>query len=207
MSRATEINKSARDIRAEGKEAMRLGLLDIASQVLEKEGPNALSMRGIAERAGCSTTVLYTLFGGKEGLADGLYLEGFRRLREALENVREENVLEQLKSLNRTYRQVALKNPTYYAVMFERPIPEYRPSIESKQVAWESIKPLMKTVQQCIKQGHFKKGNPEMMSMELWTIAHGLVSVELAGYFPGKTKLADDMHEKALADMICAWSR
>jgi AcrR family transcriptional regulator len=199
-------SKVLRDIRAEGKDAMRRGLLDIASQVLEKEGPNALSMRRIAEQAGCSTTVLYTLFGGKEGLADGLYLEGFRRLHEALENVKEKNALEQFKSLNRTYRQVALENPTYYAVMFERPIPEYRPSIKSKQVAWESIKPLMKTIQQCIKQGHFKKGNAEIMAMELWTIAHGLVSVELAGYFPGKTNLADTMHEKALDDMVRAWS-
>jgi AcrR family transcriptional regulator len=200
-------SKILRDIRTEGKEAMRRGLLDIASQVLEKEGPNALSMRRIAEQAGCSTTVLYTLFGGKEGLADGLYLEGFRRLREALDKVKEKNALEQLKSLNRTYRQVALKNPTYYAVMFERPIPEYRPSIESKQVAWGSLGPLIKTIQQCIQQGLFKKGNAEIMAMELWTIAHGLVSVELAGYFPGKTSLADDMHEKALDDMIRAWSQ
>lgn len=185
---------------------MRRGLLDIASTVLEKEGPNALSMRHIAEKAGCSTTVLYTLFGGKEGLADGLYLEGFRRLRAALENVNEKTPLEQLKRLNRTYRQIALQHPTYYAVMFERPIPEYRPSDKSKQVAWDSLKPLIKTIQQCIRRGHFKKGNAEMMAMELWTIAHGLVSVELAGYFPGKTSLADDMHEKALNDMIRAWS-
>jgi AcrR family transcriptional regulator len=197
---------STRDIRAEGKEAMRLGLLDIASQVLEREGPNALSMRHIAEQAGCSTTVLYTLFGGKEGLADGLYLEGFRRLREALEKVKEKNALEQLKSLNRTYRQIALLNPTYYAVMFERPIPEYRPSNESRLVAWGSLEPLINTIQLCITQGQFKKGNAEMMAMELWTIAHGLVSVELAGYFPGKTSLADAMHEKALDDMIRAWS-
>lgn len=205
MPRPTK-SKTLRDIRAEGKEAMRLGLLDIASQVLEKEGPNALSMRHIAEQAGCSTTVLYTLFGGKEGLAEGLYLEGFRRLQEALDNVREKSALEQLKNLNRTYRQVALENPTYYAVMFERPIPEYRPSNDNKQVAWGCLGPLIKTIQQCISQGHFRKGNAEMMAMELWTIAHGLVSVELAGYFPGKSTLADDMHEKALADMIRAWS-
>jgi AcrR family transcriptional regulator len=198
-------SKVLKDIRAEGKEAMRRGLLDIASDLLEQEGPNALSMRHIAEKAGCSTTVLYTLFGGKEGLADGLYLEGFRRLREALENVREKNALEQLKKLNRTYRQVALKNPTYYAVMFERPIPEYRPGEESKQAAWQSMEPLIKAIRQCVRQGHFKKGNAEMMAMQLWTIAHGLVSVELAGYFPGKTRLADDMHEKALDDMIRAW--
>jgi AcrR family transcriptional regulator len=201
-----ESTKPVRDIRAEGKEAMRLGLLDIASGLLEQEGPEALSMRRIAEQAGCSTTVLYTLFGGKEGLANGLYLEGFRRLQEALEKVNEGDALENLKSLNRTYRQVALQNPTYYAVMFERPIPEYRPSDENRQQAWASMQPLIGTIQSCISQGIFKDNHADIMAMELWTIAHGLVSVELAGYFPGKTTLADDMHEKALDDMIRAWS-
>jgi AcrR family transcriptional regulator len=205
MPRTSKI-KAIRDIRAEGKEAMRLGLLDIASKLLEQEGPEALSMRRIAEQAGCSTTVLYTLFGGKEGLANELYLEGFRRLSEALETVKEKDALEQLKNLNRTYRQVALQSPTYYAVMFERPIPEYRPSNENQQRAWESLQPLIKAIQDCIDQNIFKKNDAEMMAMELWTIAHGLVSVELAGYFLGKTTLADDMHEKALDDMIRAWS-
>lgn len=202
----TTKTESVRDIRAEGKETMRTGLLDIASDMLEKHGPNALSMRRIAEQAGCSTTVLYTLFGGKEGLAEGLYLEGFRRLREALEKVKEKNALEQLKRLNRTYRQVALQNPTYYAVMFGNPIPEYRPSSSSQLVAWESIKPLMNAIEQCVNEKKFKKGNVEMMAMELWAIAHGLVSVELAGYFPGQKTLADEMHEKAMNDMIRAWS-
>jgi AcrR family transcriptional regulator len=206
MPRTVKID-AARNIRAEGKEAMRRGLLDIASTLLEQEGPQALSMRRIAEQAGCSTMVLYTLFGGKDGLAKGLYLEGFRRLQEALENVKEKNGLEQLKSLNRTYRKVALQNPTYYAVMFERPIPEYRPSDEDKQKAWESLQPLIQTIQRCIDQKIFKKNHAEMMAMELWTIAHGLVSVELSGYFPGQTTLADEMHEKALEDMIRAWSK
>jgi AcrR family transcriptional regulator len=197
---------TTRDIRTEGKEAMRRGLLDIASSLLEQEGPQALSMRRIAEQAGCSTMVLYTLFGGKDGLANGLYLEGFRRLQEALENVKEKDALEQLKTLNRTYRKIALKNPTYYAVMFERPIPEYRPSDEDKHKAWESLQPLIRTIQRCIDQKIFRKNNAEMMAMELWTIAHGLVSVELAGYFPGQAALADDMHEKAMNDMIRAWS-
>jgi AcrR family transcriptional regulator len=208
MSRTAKpkMTETTRDIRAEGKEAMRRGLLDIASKLLERDGPEALSMRRIAEQAGCSTTVLYTLFGGKEGLANGLYLEGFRRLQEALENVKAKDALEQLKRLNRTYRQVALQNPTYYSVMFERPIPEYRPSDESRQKAWASLQPLIGAIQTCLDRNIFKENHAEMMAMELWMIAHGLVSVELAGYFPGKPTVADDMHEKALEDMIRAWS-
>src|ERR671914_2944683 len=60
-----------------GQEALRRALLDGASGLLVAEGPGALTMRRVAAVAGCSTTVLYTMFGAKEGLADALYREGF----------------------------------------------------------------------------------------------------------------------------------
>src|SRR5918993_359272 len=63
-----------------GQEALRRALLDAASGLLLEEGPGALTMRRVAGAGGCSTTVLYTMFGGKEGLADALYREGFERL-------------------------------------------------------------------------------------------------------------------------------
>lgn len=203
--------KGLQAIRQEAKDAMRFELLDVASELLEKEGPQALSMRRISEQAGCSTMMLYTLFGGKEGLAEGLYLEGFRRLQEALDAVSENDTLEQLKELNRTYRRVALANPTYYAVMFERPIAEYQPSEASRLVAWRSIQNLINALQICIDTGIFKtvkrqEKQAELMAMELWALTHGLVSVELSGYLKAKPDLASEMHEKALNDMIRAWS-
>ncbi len=199
--------KGLQTIKDEAKEAMRLELLDIASELLEKEGPQALSMRRISVQAGCSTMMLYTLFKGKEGLAEGLYSEGFRRLQEALDAVNEEDNLERLKELNRTYRRVALSNPSYYSVMFERPIVEFRPSKSSRLLAWQSLQNLISTIQTCINQQLFKDNNAEMMAMELWTLAHGLVSVELSGYLSEKPDLAHAMHEKALNDMIKAWSK
>ena len=52
-----------------------------------REGPNALSMRRIAQLVGCSTTVLYNMFGNKQGLVDELYLRGFDMLRQCIEAV------------------------------------------------------------------------------------------------------------------------
>ncbi|MFD6984458.1 TetR/AcrR family transcriptional regulator, partial [Streptomyces sp. NPDC059956] len=66
---------------AQGQEALRAALLDLAAQLLAAEGPSALTMRRIATAAGCSTTVLYRHFGAKDGIAEALYREGFARLR------------------------------------------------------------------------------------------------------------------------------
>src|SRR3954467_13282778 len=51
-----------------------------ASELLSKEGASGLSVRRIAAAAGCSTMGLYSRFGGKDGVVDELYAEGFVRL-------------------------------------------------------------------------------------------------------------------------------
>src|SRR3954462_9225422 len=70
--------------RDRGSETLRRALLDTASRLLVKEGPSALTMRRLAAAAGCSTTVLYTTFGGKDGIAEALYREGFARFAKRL---------------------------------------------------------------------------------------------------------------------------
>src|SRR5438105_9415646 len=58
----------------------RRPVLESAARLLAEEGPHGLSLRRIAAEAGGSTQLVYTLFGGKPGLADALYAEGFGRL-------------------------------------------------------------------------------------------------------------------------------
>ena len=55
-------------------------ILEAASGLLSEEGASALSVRRIATAAGCSTMGLYSRFGGKDGVVDELYAEGFERL-------------------------------------------------------------------------------------------------------------------------------
>jgi AcrR family transcriptional regulator len=96
------------NLKAKGQDAKRTALLEIAISILEQEGAPALSMRRIAEQAGCSTTMLYTLFGGKDELVNALYLEGFRRL---------ENVLHTVQNLNPLGANSGIKSdlPTFCA--------------------------------------------------------------------------------------------
>ena len=59
---------------------LRQRVLDVACRLLMNAGPESLTVRRIAAEADCPTTVIYTMFGGKEGLAEALYLEGFERV-------------------------------------------------------------------------------------------------------------------------------
>lgn len=59
-------------------------LLSAASTLLADEGPEALTVRRIAATAGVSTMGVYSRFGGKDGVVDALFREGFDGLLAAM---------------------------------------------------------------------------------------------------------------------------
>lgn len=192
------------DVRAEGKRAVRTALLKVASDLLKREGPQALSMRRIAKLAQCSTGVLYSQFGGKEEIVAALYNEGFERLQATLEAISTSEPLEQVRELNRAYRQFAIANPTHYSVMFARPAPEFSPSEAQLEEAWRSIMPLIRALELCAEKRLFA-GEPEAMALKMWTLAHGLVSAEISGHLVMAEDNLAGMHESVMEDFFRAW--
>jgi AcrR family transcriptional regulator len=184
----------------QGQDALRRTLLDAASRLLVTEGPQALTMRRVAAAVGCSTTVLYTAFGSKDGLADALFLEGFQRLRRRLEAVPSGgDPLARLRALADAYRDSALQSRSYYGVMFQQAIPGYRPSAASLAAAGASLAVLTDAVRACIDAGVLRAGDPRAVAEVLWAAVHGAVSLELAGHFPDPEVAADRFRTLATA--------
>lgn len=167
---------------AEGKRALRTLALDTASTLLEQHGPVALTMRRIAAEMGCSTTVLYTIFGGKSGIAETLWREGFARLRTALAEARGPDPLARLAAMGHAYRRNALANRAYYSIMFQRPIPGFQPSEQARAESLEPLNVLADAVADCLDAGVFERGAPDYIARVLWAASHGAVSLELADY-------------------------
>ncbi|MFC9588657.1 TetR/AcrR family transcriptional regulator [Streptomyces sp. NPDC056944] len=167
-----------------GQNAVRTTILDRAIALLVAEGPAALTMRRIATDIGASTKVLYTMFGGKEGLLDALYREGFARLRRAQEGVpRGDDPLAHLTALGAAYRRHALAEPAYYRVMFELPVPGFRPGPEALAAADTAFEASTAAVAACMAAGALRPGDPRELAKILWAASHGAVSLEIAGHF------------------------
>src|SRR6266542_2987448 len=128
-------------------------------------------MRRIAAEVGCSTSVLYTMFGGKSGVAEGLWREGFERLRQALEQADGADPLGRLAAMGRAYRENALANRAYYAVMFQRPIPGFQPSAEAYAESLRPLQLLVGAVADCIDAGVFRAADPAHSAGVLWAAA------------------------------------
>lgn len=169
--------------RAAADSVVRRSLLDIASELLSNEGPAGLSMRRIAAAGGCSTTVLYSTFGSKEGIADALFAEGFRRFAERLAAVpADDDPLRRLVALRDAYRLNALANPHYYRVMFGQLVPGFAPSPAASEQAAGTLQVLCDQVQACMDAGVFAVGDAAAVAEALWAAAHGVVSLELSGH-------------------------
>jgi AcrR family transcriptional regulator len=175
-----------RQARERGREALRLGILDAAGRLLVEEGPRALSMRRVAREVNASTQVLYTMFGGKDGLANELFLEGFERLTGAHGAApRSEDPLRRLYERADAYFENALANPNYYRVMFFDAIPGFRPSEETLAETWGTFDALTEAVRDCARAGMFAREveeEPREAALSLWSAAHGVVSLRIAGH-------------------------
>jgi AcrR family transcriptional regulator len=159
-------------------------ILEAASELLSEEGASALSVRRIAAAAGCSTMGLYSRFGGKDGVVDELYAEGFEHLVDAMKaNEPTDDPLADLRRGAVCYRDHAIANATHYMVMFGGAVPGFVPSDASHDLAHAAFDGLVAKVARCTDAG-ILDGSPDEIAELLWGSMHGLVMLELVGINP-----------------------
>jgi AcrR family transcriptional regulator len=163
----------------------RTALLDAAHQVLADEGPAALTVRRIATGAGLSTMNVYSRFGGKDGVVDELFADGFRRLTASMHDVAAtDDPMDDLRRCGEAYRQFARDNRTYYSIMFQAPIPDFEPSDASKAIAAGALTVLGDRLERAMDSGDIARADPFVTAASVWATCHGLVSLELTGTAP-----------------------
>jgi AcrR family transcriptional regulator len=177
-------------------------ILEAASRILSADGAGALTVRRIAAEAGCSTMGLYSRFGGKEGVVDELYVEGFRHLCDGMSAVPKTNdPVADLRSCARAYRETALAHATHYMVMFGGAVPGFVPTKPSLGVAFGAFDRLVASVQRCIDVGAFK-GDASDIAEIWWGAMHGLVMLEIVGIDPKKRHNAAERYDRLLDTLL-----
>ena len=157
-------------------------LLGAAEHLLITDGPHALSLRTIADRCGLTTQAVYTEFGGKPGLADALYLEGYRRLAARLATVPTDlEPIDRIRALSHAYRDTAFGNPHFYELMTGRPLREYDPPIQSRQEAAATFATVIDAVETATRAGLLTTGSPREIADMLWAAGHGYLSLVIHG--------------------------
>ncbi len=161
---------------------MEVALIDAAADLLEREGPDALSIRRIAAEAKVAPMGVYNHFDSKNGIIEALYIRGFAQLGGALEGLDAiEDPIEALREGGRAYRALALANPTMYQLMFLRSVPCFEPSDAARDVAARAFGGLIAAVSRAMAAGSLAEGPPTETAQMIWASIHGWVSLEVLG--------------------------
>ncbi|MGD0701111.1 MAG: TetR/AcrR family transcriptional regulator [Trebonia sp.] len=161
-------------------------LLTAAEAVLVREGPAGLTVRAVATEAGIAPMGVYNRLGGKEGLVDALLIKGFDRLRAAVDASRADpgpaaDMRARFYDCGRRYREFALANPHFYAIMFEDAIPHEFDNPEVAVHAEAAFYALVRVVEISAAAGVIAAPNPVETAQQIWSTVHGAVALELKG--------------------------
>ena len=178
-------------------DALRRRLLERASELVAEGGTESVSLRELAGAVGTSTTAVYSLFGGRGQLLEAVVAEGFRRFEAHLRAVpRTDHPEVDLAALGRAYRASALDDPHFYRVMFS----PTGASLKSAESAG-TFELLVDAAQRCIDAGMFRTADAGGAAHTLWSLVHGLVLLELAGFVPGADADRAAAFDRALVDV------
>lgn len=174
-------------------------ILDAARDILATRGVDGLSMRQVADHVGVSATAIYHYFDGKQDLVNRVILSAFERfgayLSEAMESHPRGSV-QRIVALGEGYLKFALENQAYFRVMFSI-APEDRAALDelpdaggyhllrtavADAVEAGTIRGLDSELLEAFEDAGVPAGtHADVLSMFLWSTAHGLVTLALCG--------------------------
>jgi AcrR family transcriptional regulator len=139
-----------------------------ARELLEQEGPDALSMRRVAERLGIRAPSIYKHLPDKQALENALISEGFEEVAAVFEAALRDD--DPLGAFACAYRRFGQEHPHLYRLMTERPLQREQLAQGAEDRA---ARPLLEAV-----------GNDLDAARAAWAFAHGMTILELNGRFP-----------------------
>lgn len=164
-------------------DATRDALLREAEKRLAQGGPDAISVRGVADAIGTTTRAVYSLFGSREGLLSALYQRAWRALTERVEAVPESKDPEEdlVRIGIEGFRAYALAHPNLFRFAFERIVP-IDPTPEDLAAGRDAFLALERRVRRCIDAGLFGRRDSIAVAFAFHATCQGLASTELHGW-------------------------
>ncbi len=157
---------------------------------------DALTLRGVGTQLGVSRTALYRHFEDKSALLARVAFEGFRGLREALEeaagNARTSGT-DTLEEMAAAYVGFAVANGPHYRTMFGRRLEGWGcdPNLISEANATFAV--LVDAITEQQAHGRIAQGDPMQFAQVIWPVVHGIASLGLDGQLSQKQAANDDL--------------
>lgn len=160
-------------------------ILRAARTLFEREGPDAVSMRRVADLVGITPMAIYRHFPNREALLKRISDDGFNEIAHRWEALREGgDPISRLLAIQRIYLDYALAHPHLFDHAFSAPREDARRFPEDFRARRSpTLNVVHDTVLEGQRGGLLRAGDPWDIAMTLWAHSHGLVALYRAGRF------------------------
>ncbi len=187
----------------QGQTDTRRRILQNASDLLERGGMNAVSLREVARLVGVTPMAIYNHFPSREALLVAVYEKGVARLARQIwrDVIRADSPARKLRAIVRAYVRFGIKNPYYYTMLFgsefiQKYLWDRPPRSLIMQNFWA---PLTEIIEACQEAGAIVPDvNSQEVATHLWASMHGYVSFLIIGRLQQLWK----MDEKGIMELM-----
>lgn len=155
---------------------LRNALLDAGTQVAREVGPEALSLREVARRAGVSHTAAYNHFADRNDLLRAIAIRAFDELTDELRRIAEPS----LEEAACVYFRFAFAHSAEFRFMFQRSLcmPEgvFDPLEAASQPPRQVLREIIVSLQE---SGALAPSDPDEILLVVWSQIHGLTTIIL----------------------------
>ncbi|KJD43357.1 TetR/AcrR family transcriptional regulator [Paenibacillus terrae] len=205
MSEPSHPYKTYSEVKLQQQQLLRKNVIDAACILLAEEGPEAVTVRRVAQKLSCSTKIIYSIFGSKDGLANEMYLDGCRLLAETFQQVPStDNVLADLEALSWAYWQFAQLHSAYYKMMFGGALSDFKPDEQSLEGTTTALSRILETVIHAMEQGELEEHDPLLVVRMFWSALHGVIHLQFAGHF-SEVDMAQGVYAFTLKNALAAF--
>ena len=171
-------------------------IAQVALEILESEGAEAVSMRRVASAVGITPMAIYHYFPNREALLNHITDREFSKLLEyILAHPSRGNTESRLADILEGYVDYALARPRIFDYVFSRPRPGARSFPRDFQARRSpTLNPVADVVATAMEQGDLRKDDVWEIAFALWAHVHGYVMLYRAGRI--------SLSEKAFRELI-----
>ncbi|MDJ0879185.1 MAG: TetR/AcrR family transcriptional regulator [Halieaceae bacterium] len=159
---------------------LRTALIEAALAIIDELGPQGLTIRKVAHRAGVSHAAPYRHFPDKDDLILAVVERGFELLDEEMERARSEagsDPLAQFASSGEAYLNFAMGYPAYYRVMFSGDLLARKGNEALRHTSASSFVRMIDDLRIAQDMGIVRPGDPTLQAISIVSTVHGFVSL------------------------------
>lgn len=172
---------------------LREALIEATLALVAELGPDNVSLREVAKRAGVSSGAPFRHFANRTALMTAVAEEAMHRLRTGVEGALEQAALEgagavepltRLKVIGRAYLRWAVQNPAHFVVISNRRLIDFDGSASLRSDNEAIQQAMLQLLDEAERNGALRAGCRDSVPLHARALSYGLARMYIDGHMP-----------------------